>query len=71
MHEPKQPVKILVAGDRNWRCEALAARIVQRLIARYGRGITIVHGACSGVDSAFAGAAVMAGGGDSGVAGEG
>jgi hypothetical protein len=54
-------MRILVTGDRNWRCEEMAQRIVQRLIARHGRDITIVHGACSGVDMAFDRAAILAG----------
>jgi hypothetical protein len=53
-------VRIIITGDRNWRCEALAERIVVRLIDRYGRSVTIVHGAASGVDQSFARAATFA-----------
>lgn len=46
--------RILVTGDRNWRCHGQADQIVNRLIARYGPDLVIVHGAASGVDTAFA-----------------
>ena len=47
-------MRILVTGDRCWQCFDLAERIVNRLIARYGYGLTIVHGAATGVDESFA-----------------
>jgi hypothetical protein len=47
-------MRILVTGDRHWNCTDLAERVVNRLIARYGYGLTIVHGGANGVDQAFA-----------------
>jgi hypothetical protein len=47
-------MRILVAGDRFWTCPKLAASIVRRLVARYGVGITIIHGGAPGVDESFA-----------------
>jgi hypothetical protein len=44
--------RILVTGDRNWRCCYVAKRLVERLVARYGPGIVIVHGDARGVDQA-------------------
>jgi hypothetical protein len=46
-------LRILVTGDRFWTCPKLAASIVRRLVARYGPGITIIHGGGPGVDNAF------------------
>jgi hypothetical protein len=37
-------MRILIAGDRHWRCDDLAKQIVTRLLARYGSDLTIVHG---------------------------
>jgi hypothetical protein len=47
-------MRILIAGDRHWRCDELAEQIVNRLLARYGPGLMIVHGEAPGVDNAFA-----------------
>jgi hypothetical protein len=47
-------MRILVTGDRHWNCPALAEQIVNRLLARYGPEITIVHGGEPGVDQAVA-----------------
>lgn len=47
-------MRILVTGDRGWDCRDLAASVVARLVARYGRDLTLVHGGCRGVDAAFA-----------------
>jgi len=49
-------MRILVAGDRFWTCPKLAMSIVRRLVARYGPGITIIHGGAPGVDNSFASA---------------
>jgi acetylglutamate kinase len=46
-------IRILVAGDRHWNCTDLAERVVNRLIARYGYDLVIVHGGACGVDEAF------------------
>jgi hypothetical protein len=40
-----------------WECRDLAARVLRRLVARYGRDILIIHGNEPGVDSSFAAAA--------------
>jgi hypothetical protein len=45
---------ILITGDCHWRCDELAEQIVNRLLARYGPGLVIVHGGAPGVDNAFA-----------------
>jgi hypothetical protein len=47
-------VRVLISGDRNWRCGALARRIVARLVDRIGADLVVVHGGASGVDGAFA-----------------
>jgi hypothetical protein len=46
-------MRIVVTGDRAWSCDELAVTVVQRLIARYGRDIVIVHGGSPGVDESF------------------
>ena len=45
-------MRIIVTGDRFWNCQDLAARIVVRLIKRYGE-ILIVHGGACGGDQSF------------------
>jgi YspA, cpYpsA-related SLOG family len=47
-------MRILVTGDRHWRCDELAERILTRLLARYGADIVVVHGGAPGLDNAFA-----------------
>src|SRR6516225_3370828 len=49
-------MRILVTGDRFWTCPKLASSIVRRLVARYGPGVTIVHGGSPGVDDSFSSA---------------
>jgi hypothetical protein len=44
---------ILVTGDRNWCCPELAEQVVNRLLARYGPNLVIIHGGACGVDNAF------------------
>jgi hypothetical protein len=46
-------VRVIVTGCREWRCEALAERVVARMVKRYGYDLVIVHGAAPGVDHAF------------------
>ena len=46
-------MRILATGDRAWVCDDLAMVVLNRLIARYGRDIVIVHGGCPGVDESF------------------
>jgi hypothetical protein len=45
---------ILITGDRHWACTDLAERVVNRLIAKYGYDLVVVHGGACGVDEAFA-----------------
>jgi hypothetical protein len=47
-------MRILITDDRHWGCTDLAGRIVNRLIARYGPDLVVVHGGACGVDQAFA-----------------
>jgi hypothetical protein len=47
---------IVVTGDKDWSCPDLAARILRRLVARYGHDIVIIHGNEPGVDASFAAA---------------
>jgi hypothetical protein len=50
----KGRTRVVVTGDRNWYCLDLAGKIVERLAGRHSvDGFVIVHGAASGVDSAF------------------
>ncbi len=51
------PSRIIITGDRKWSCPELAELIINRLIARHGPDLFIVHGAASGVDQSFAEAA--------------
>jgi YspA, cpYpsA-related SLOG family len=46
-------MRILITGDRHWRCHDLAEQILNRLLARYGPDLTIIHGGAAGVDNAF------------------
>jgi YspA, cpYpsA-related SLOG family len=46
-------MRIVVTGERAWACDELAMVVLQRLIARYGPDIVIVHGGAVGVDEAF------------------
>lgn len=45
---------ILVTGGRSWYVPDLAEQVVSRLLARYGPGLLIVHGAASSIDLSFA-----------------
>jgi hypothetical protein len=49
-------IRVLVSGDRNWRCGALARRVVARLADRFGADLVVVSGTAEGVDTAFAAA---------------
>jgi YspA, cpYpsA-related SLOG family len=46
-------MRILVTGDRHWRCDDLAEQVLNRLLARYGPDLVVVHGGAPGVDQAF------------------
>jgi hypothetical protein len=47
-------VRVLVTGDRNWTCDAVAAHVLAGLEERHGmKGFTIVHGDATGVDATF------------------
>ncbi len=50
-------MRVIVTGDRAWDCRELAEDVVRRLVAKYGQGLVIVHGAAGGVDAAFGAAA--------------
>src|SRR5271154_6883758 len=50
-------MRTVVIGDKDWSCPDLAARILRRLVARYGRDMVIIHGNEPGVDASFAAAA--------------
>jgi hypothetical protein len=47
-------MRILIVGDPGWYAPELAEEVLNRLIARYGPSLTIVHGAAKGIDRAFA-----------------
>jgi hypothetical protein len=47
-------MRLLITRGRFWQCNELAAAILRRLVARYGPGITVIHGGATGVDEAFA-----------------
>ncbi len=46
-------MRIVVTDERSSACNDRAMVIVQRLIARYGRDIVVIHGGCPGVDESF------------------
>jgi hypothetical protein len=46
-------MRIVVTGERAWVCDELAMVVLERLIARYGREIVIIHGGAAGVDESF------------------
>src|SRR6516225_12062009 len=46
-------MRIVVTGDRFWRCDELATAILRRLVQRYGPNLTMVHGGENGVDESF------------------
>jgi hypothetical protein len=48
-------MRIVATGEKDWSCPDLAARILRRLVARYGRDIVIIHGNEPGVDAFYAG----------------
>jgi hypothetical protein len=50
-------MSIVVIGDTAWDFYEMAARVVRRLVARYGPDIVIIHGNELGVDAAFAASA--------------
>ena len=47
-------MRILITGDRHWRCDELAEQVLNRLLGRYGPETVIVHGGAPGVDQSFA-----------------
>jgi YspA, cpYpsA-related SLOG family len=55
------PTRIIITGDRKWSPTLLVGRIVDRLVARYGADLVIVHGAGEGIDQAFDAACRMRG----------
>jgi hypothetical protein len=52
--KPREPVvRVIVGGSRDWKCDALAVRVVRRLVARYGRALVVVHDGAPGAATAF------------------
>src|SRR4051812_22353892 len=47
-------MRVIVTGDRNWYSPELAERVVNRLLARYGPSVVVVHGGATGIDRSFA-----------------
>jgi hypothetical protein len=47
-------MRIIVTGDRNWYASDMAEVVVNRLLARYGPDLVIVHGGATGIDRSFA-----------------
>jgi hypothetical protein len=37
-------MRVIITGDRDWYAPELAAKVVKRLLVRYGPDLTIVHG---------------------------
>jgi hypothetical protein len=54
-------MRVIVVGDREWKCDDLAATVLVRLVAKFGPDVVIVHGNEPGVDTAFATAATALG----------
>jgi hypothetical protein len=46
-------MRILITGDRHWRCDDLAEQVLNRLLARYGPDLVIIHGGAAGIDQSF------------------
>jgi hypothetical protein len=49
----EMPIRILIIGDRHWRCVDPAERIVKRLVKRYGADVFIISGGAAGVITEF------------------
>ena len=47
-------MRVIVTGDRRWNAPELAEEVLNRLLARYGPNLVIVHGAATGIDRSFA-----------------
>jgi hypothetical protein len=47
-------MRIIIAGERHWSAPELAEDIVNRLLARYGPELVVVHGGAPGIDQSFA-----------------
>ena len=43
----------MVSPEPHWRCDDVAEAILNRLLARYGPDIVIIHGGAPGVDQSF------------------
>jgi YspA, cpYpsA-related SLOG family len=46
-------MRILITGDRHWRCDDLAEQVLNRLLAWYGPELVVVHGGAAGIDQSF------------------
>jgi hypothetical protein len=44
--------RVLITGNRNWKCVDLAKKIITRLLTKY-KCVTILAGGCRGVDKSF------------------
>jgi hypothetical protein len=47
-------MRVIVTGDRHWNVPELAEDVINRLLARYGPDLVIVHGGAAGIDQSFA-----------------
>jgi hypothetical protein len=56
-----EPMRILIVGEKGWRCDDLATSILRRLVDRYGTALTIVHGGYGGVEQSIHRAATSMG----------
>jgi hypothetical protein len=46
-------MRVLITGDRHLNALDLAEDILNRLLAKYGPNLVIIHGGARGVDNAF------------------
>jgi acetylglutamate kinase len=47
-------MRVIVTGDRNWHAPELAEEVLNRLFARYGPNLVIVHGGATEIYRSFA-----------------
>jgi YspA, cpYpsA-related SLOG family len=46
-------MRILITGERHWTCREVAETVLNRLVARYGPNLVVIHGGACGVDQSF------------------
>jgi len=46
-------MRVLITGDRNWNCRAIADRVMRSLKQRHGKDLVVFVGDAEGVDKAF------------------